>query len=124
MNKKPPTRRKRPPKPVSVSLRPGELFTVSYGDGETVEVVSLNMDEQRELAKIMRTMVEAETSGDPLALIDMFDDVHEALSICIPDVTDEFRASIDTEDAYEICMKCLGKQRISSDVKKKSGSRQ
>jgi hypothetical protein len=98
-------------------IEPGQEFEVAYGDGRSVTVVALGLRKQRELAAIVRKLMELE--GDPKKSIQLFDHAEDAIRMAIPNVTDEYLDTIDAESAIEIAGACLGKQSLSEDEQKK-----
>ena len=101
-------------------IAPGEPFEVSYASDKRATVICLSLSSQRKLASLVKSMIAAEQSGDPMQCADLFDMAESAIRIAIPDVTDEFLDTIDAQMAIEISTACLGKQSVSDDDKKKS----
>jgi hypothetical protein len=102
------------------SIAPGDIFPVGFGDGRSVDVVSLSLGSQRRLTALMREMLEGEESGDQIRVLDSYDKSDAMVRMVLADPSDEFMETIDAQMAYEISTACLAKQRLDDSERKKS----
>lgn len=108
--------------PATPVIEPGDEFEVRYGNGKRATVVALSGKNERKLAALIKQMVAAEQSGDPMQALDLFDIADEAAKLAMPSATDEFLESLDASAKTTIASNCLGKQSLGAEDKKKSES--
>ena len=103
--------------PTPPRIEPGDKFTVEYG-GKTAVVVALAGRKERELAKQIAAIAELENIGGA-ETFKIFELTYEAIKLAMPDATEDELDLLDAKSMMEICGKCLGKQALSDEDKKK-----
>jgi len=94
------------------AIEPGQLCWVSYGNGKRVQVQSLSLRQRRKIAELIENFRE-------LSPIQQYDNIEEALRICIPQMPDTFLDEIDEVMASQIIRSCQMQAYLSEADQKK-----
>lgn len=98
----------------SKPVEPGESYTITYGDGKTVQAKALGFRGQRKLV----SLIDEIQSGD-LKQAERMDVIEQILRLAIPDVSDEWLDSITIDTATEIMSIAARNGRLSEEDRKK-----